>query len=121
MDIEYVIFLCVVIPLAVIFSAGALFVKSMSWLGFVAALFWFLNGFFPISYEELFPFHRMLGIVFIVIGIAFIFLPIYNSRKNKTIVDTASDNEIDSYKKEIDDFSNETKRLRSIGRRKRIY
>lgn len=80
-----------VLPLgALIFFAIYYFMRGQFWWAILSALLWILFGYHSISTIPIFAFERELGIVWIVVGIAVLFMPVYWKKdKDMTLMEQA--------------------------------
>lgn len=109
-----IITLCVLPIGALIFLGLALYLRGQFWWPILSAILWILFGYTSIANPEIFHYQRLLGTVWIVIGIAVIFMPAYYKKKGqqKTLQEMA----VEADEGEEDD---EDKLEREISRQRR--
>ncbi len=84
----------IVLPIgALIFLGLALYLRGQFWWPLLSGLMWILFGYFSIASTAIFYFERELGIVWIVIGIAVLWMPAYYKKKGqqKTLQEMAAE------------------------------
>ena len=88
-----IITLCVLPIGALIFLGLAFYQRGAWWWSLLSGLLWILFGYTSIAYPEVFHYQRLLGTVWIVIGIAVLWMPAYYKKKGqqKTLQEMAAE------------------------------
>jgi uncharacterized membrane protein YuzA (DUF378 family) len=105
----------IILPIgALIFLGLALYLRGQFWWPILSGLLWILFGFSSVSIvTEVFAYQRLLGTVWIVIGIAVIWMPAYYKKKGqqKTLQEMAAEAD-GEYLSEEDKLDREISRVR---------
>ena len=104
-----IVTLCVLPIGALIFLVLALYLRGQFWWALLSGLLWILFGYTSIANPEIFHYQRLLGSVWIVIGISVLWMPAYYKKKGqqKTLQEMAAeaDGEVISDEDRIDDYN----------------
>ena len=119
MDLINVYFVFIFLTLSILFTVGAFIFRGMWWIAVVGGLLWMLLGLGSIMYAEVFYFQRVLSVVFIVVGIAVMFSPIwYKKKEEKTGAEILEDDDLGAYQRELKEYDESIGAYRRLGRRK---
>jgi len=85
------VFLCVMLPLAIIFTILTFIYKGLKWMAFIPAILWLIVGLFTISNPGVFAYQEYLSLLFFGFAVAMLFMPW--AIKESPIEDVESDEE----------------------------
>jgi hypothetical protein len=92
-------FLCIILPLAMIFMVLTFIYKGIAWFPMLSGVFWVILGAFLINKyytaDELFAYQYYVGLICFGVAIAMFFAPLYTRQKSGDIeMDAPSDIDI---------------------------
>ncbi len=69
------VFMCIAIPLAIIFTVFTFIWKGIKWMAYIPALLWLMVGLFCITNTGIFAYQGYFTLIFFGLAIAMLFMP----------------------------------------------
>ena len=113
------VFLCVMIPLALIFTVLTFIYKGLKWMAYIPALLWLIIGLFTITNTGVFAYQQYLSLIFFGFAVAMLFMP-WAMREGSPIEDVGDEEESAVWNEKDETYANLYKEKGNNKRKEKI-
>ena len=99
------VFLCVMIPLALIFTVLTFIYKGLKWMAYIPAVLWLIVGLFTITNAGVFAYQQYLSLIFFGFAVAMLFMP-WAMREGSPIEDIGDEEESAVWNEKDETYAN---------------